>query len=130
MMDRLQGIRVSGVLSHKFLSSTGSPQGCVLSPLLYILYTNSGQSKLEDRYIVKFAEDSVIVSLLKGGGELDRSPVVNDFVSWCKGFFLELNVSKTKDMLIDFRKSTPIPKPIVIEGSEVELVEKLLVLSG
>lgn len=122
LTDRSQCVRVNGVLSNKLHSSTGSPQGCVLSPLLYILYTNSCQSKFENRHIIKFADDSVIVSLLKGG-ELDHGPVVNDFVSWCKEFFLELNVSKTKDMIIDFRKTAPIPKLTVIEGTEIDLVE-------
>lgn len=72
--------------------------------------------------IIKFGDDSVIVSLLKGG-ELDHGPVVNDFVSWCKEAFLELNVAKTKDIIIDFRRTAPSPKVTTMEGSEIDLVE-------
>ena len=58
MTERSQCVRVNGVLSDKLHSSTGSPHGCVLSPILYILYTNSCQSKFENRHIIKFANDS------------------------------------------------------------------------
>jgi len=37
LTDRTQKVRVNGCLSEEMSSSTGSPQGCVLSPLLYIL---------------------------------------------------------------------------------------------
>ena len=94
----------------------------MLSLLLYILYTNSCRSRFDNRQVLKFADDSVIISLLKGG-ELDHSPVVNYFVTWCKHSYLELYVSKIKDMVIDFRKSAPTPKPTEIGGLEVELVE-------
>lgn len=87
---------------------------------LYALYTNSCQTKFESRHFIKFADDSVLVSLLKvgvGGG----GPIVNDFVSWCKGSFLELY--KSKAMITDFRKSIPTPKPTIIEVTEIDLVE-------
>ena len=54
---------------------------------------------------------------------MDHGLVVNDFVSWCKEFHLELNLSKTKDMIIDFRRSVPIPQFTTIEGIEIDLVE-------
>ena len=41
---------------------------------------------------------------------MDHGLVFNDFASWCKEFHLELNLSKTKDMIIDFRRSVPIPR--------------------
>ena len=40
LTNRLQRVFVNGCLSELSLTCTGSPQGCVLSPLLYILYTD------------------------------------------------------------------------------------------
>lgn len=45
---------------------TGSLQGCVLPPLIFVLYTKGWQSICESRFIVTFADDSVIISLLQG----------------------------------------------------------------
>ena len=121
---RSQKVRVNGFLSEQRSSSTGSPQGCVLSPLLYILYTNDCRSQHEDRYILKFADDTVIISLLQND-ESEHGPVVNEFVSWCDEAFLQLNTSKTKDMAIDFRRkvSNP-PTQTSIKGSNIEIVEQ------
>ncbi|KAK0152128.1 hypothetical protein N1851_006493 [Merluccius polli] len=74
-----------------------SHQGCVLSPLLFILYTNMCRSSREDRFILKYADDSVIVSLLQGN-ETGHGPVVQDFVDWCEWSFLQMNISKTKNI--------------------------------
>ena len=57
------------------------------------------------------------------GEELGHGQVVKDFVSWCKETFLELNVSKTKDMIIDLRKLEPNPKLTDIKGIEIDMVE-------
>ena len=65
LTNRSQCVRVNGSLSNQLQSSTGSPQGCCLSPLLYILYTNDCRSNYVNSHIIKFADDSVIVSLLK-----------------------------------------------------------------
>jgi len=92
-------VRVNGSLSAPLITSTGSPQGCVLSPLLYILYTNDCISKYKDRYFLKFADDTAIVSLLEDN-EICHGPVVDDFIKWCDDACLQLNVSKTKDMSI------------------------------
>ena len=123
LLDRSQCVRVNGVLSSKLLSSTGSPQGCVLSSLLFILYTNSCRSTYENRHILKFADDSVIISLLKDS-ETEHGTVVDDFITWCNDFFLSINVLKTKDMLIDFRKSQPITPRTIIQDKEVEIVSE------
>ncbi len=52
--------------SVRAVTCTGSPQGCVLSPLLYIMYTNDCRSNQENSYLVKFADDSALLSLLQG----------------------------------------------------------------
>lgn len=63
----------------------------MLSPLLYILYTDNCRSKQENRFIVKYADDSAIVSLLHVD-ENDHGLVVDDFVQWCDNAFLQTHV--------------------------------------
>ncbi len=85
---------MNGRLSEQMLSPVGSPQGCVLSPLLYILYTDDCRSQQDNRFILKYACDSVLFSL--HSDENGHGPVVNYFVNWCDKAFLQLNVAKTK----------------------------------
>ncbi len=75
LTSRSQRVRVNGVSSNALLSYTGTPQGCFLSPLLFSLYTDDCRSVFEGRHIIKFADDSVIVSLLTG----------SDGSSWSSG---------------------------------------------
>ena len=70
---------------------------------------------------MKFADDTVIVSLLHDD-ESSHGPVIDYFLKWCKNSFLNLNVTKTKDMCIDFRRHAPATESTVIDGQEVESV--------
>ena len=45
------------------------------------------------------------------------------FSSWCSNNFLHLNVSKTKEMCIDFRRNRTVISHIVINGEPVEQVD-------
>ena len=42
------------------------------------------------------------------------------FVDYCKDNYLELNVSKTKELIIDYRTQKPDFDPILINDSEVQ----------
>lgn len=62
-------------------------------------------------------DDSVSVRLLQ---ELECGPVVNDFVNWC--YYLKLNVTKTKDTVVDFRRTNP-SVDTTVRGQNVVVVE-------
>ncbi len=106
--------------SDWLVSSTGSPQGCVFSPLLFILYTNDCKSSYRNRHIIKCPDDSVIVCLMS------EDDSMQGFIKWCQNFFLKLYVFKTRKMTIDFnsrRKSTQY-KQTSIKGVTIESVEQ------
>ena len=48
---------------------------------------------------------------------------VNHLVRWCASNDLVLNVSKTKEIVVDFRKSKSVPSTLIVNNSEVEIVD-------
>ncbi|KAM3860060.1 rho GTPase-activating protein 23-like [Diretmus argenteus] len=75
-------------------------------------------------HLQKFSDDTAIVGCIKGGGEEgEYRKVIEDFVDWSQENRLQLNVSKTKEIVIDFRRARPTPQPVSIAGMEVEVVK-------
>ena len=67
LTDRTQRVRVGHHTSAALSLSTGSPQGCVLSPLLYTLYTHDCTPAHLSNTLVKFA--TTVVGLISKGDE-------------------------------------------------------------
>ena len=61
---RPQRVRINSVLSEETLSSTGVPQGTVSSSFLFTLYTNNCVSSCPNQSVIKFSDDTVLISLL------------------------------------------------------------------
>ena len=73
-------------------------------------------------FFIKVSDDTVVISLLFGD-QNGHVPVVSDFVNWCDESYLCLNVSKTKDLSVDFRTKSTQPQPTVIHDKTVESVD-------
>ncbi len=58
LTGRRQVVRVGINISSPLTLNTGAPQGCVLSPLLYSLYTHDCVATHSSNVIVKFADDN------------------------------------------------------------------------
>ena len=46
------------------------------------------------------------------------------YVDWCDNSYLDLNVTKTKEMIVDFRRQEHSPGKTIIHNNEVEIVSK------
>ncbi len=101
---RPQVVKVSQFTSNSITLNIGAPQGCVLSPLLYSLYTHDCVSSHSSTSIVKFADDTVVLCLISNNDEAAYLDEVERLTSWCQDNSLSLNVSKTKELIVDFRK--------------------------
>ena len=104
--------------------STGAPQGCVLSPVLYTLYTNDIQSPAIGTVpVIKYADDTAIVGLISSDENLYHR-TISEFNTWCGQNYLLLNISKTKEMIIDFRKEAHRLTVLKINNEEIDQVSQ------
>ncbi len=94
---RPQVVKVGQFTSNSITLNVGAPQGCVLSPLLYSLYTHDCVSSHSSTSIVKFADDTVVLGLVSNNDEAAYLHEVERLTSWCQDNCLSLNVSKTKE---------------------------------
>ncbi|KAI4891636.1 hypothetical protein NFI96_032089, partial [Prochilodus magdalenae] len=122
LTGRPQHVRIRDCSSDTVISSTGAPQGTVLSPVLFTLYTSDFKYNSELCHMQKFSDDTAIVGCVRNGQEREYRSLVEDFVEWCTTNHLKLNITKTKEMCIDFRRSMPSQQPISIKGVDVEVV--------
>ena len=61
LTSRLQYVRLNGLLSSAIRTDTGVPQGTVLAPFLFALYTADCRSTDQSCPLVKFADDTELV---------------------------------------------------------------------
>ena len=97
LTGRPQVVRVGNNTSATLILNTGAPRRCGLSPLLYSLFTHDCTARHDSNTIIKFADDTTVVGL-------------------------SLNMIKTKEMIVDFRKKRTEHAPILIDGTAVEEV--------
>ncbi len=104
LTDRQQLVRLGKFSSSTCSISTGAPQGCVLSPLLFSLYTNDCTSKDPSVKLLKFADETTLIGLIQDGDESAYRQEVKELAVWCSLNNLELNTLKTVEMIVELRK--------------------------
>jgi len=127
-LDREQYVKVGNMKSSSLKISTGTPQGCVLSPTLYSLFTFDCGAIDDKNMVIKFADDTTICGFIKNGDECSYRAQIDHTIDWCSQNNLTLNVSKTKEIVIDFRKRRNTKLPIKIDNKDVEIVNDFKLL--
>ena len=125
LTGRPQVVRVGNNTSATLILNTGSPLGSIL----YCLFTYNCVAKHDSKTIIKFADDTTVVGLIIGNNETACREEVKELSVWCQDNNLSLNVSKTKEMIMDYRKRRAEQAPIYIDRAEVERVESFKFLS-
>ena len=115
-------VRVANNTSATLILNTGAPQRCVISPLLYSLFTHDCVAKHDSNSIIKFADDTMVVGLITDNNETAYREEVRDLAVWCQDNNLSFHVSKTKELIVENRKRGVEQVPINIGGAIVERV--------
>jgi hypothetical protein len=92
----------------------------VLSLLLYSLFTHDCMDMHASNTIIKFAGNTTVVGLIANNYETAYREEVRALGVWCQENHLSLNVDKTKELIVDFRKQQREHAPIHIDGTALE----------
>ena len=127
LTDRTQSVRYRNKNARAEQTSiktinTGAPQGTVISPFLFTLYTNDCTAHSQEASIIKFSDDTAIIDTSDSHTSYERE--VEQFAGWCDRHGLDLNVGKTKEMVVDLKseKKKSTVNACMIKGQEVERV--------
>ncbi len=114
LTGRSQVVRMGNNTSSPLTLNTDAPQSCVLSPLMYSLYTHNCTATHSSSVIVKFADDTTVIGLITNNDEMAYREEVSTLTKWCQENHLSLNIDKTKELVVDYRRQrrehTPISK--------------------
>ena len=69
LTGRIRVVRVGSNTSATMRLNTGGPQGFVLSPLLYSLFTHDCLARHDSNTIINFANDTTVVGLITDNDE-------------------------------------------------------------
>ncbi|TWW67247.1 putative RNA-directed DNA polymerase from transposon X-element [Takifugu flavidus] len=122
LTGRPQFVRLRNCVSDPWMSNTGAPQGTMLSPFLFTTYTADFQYHSVSCHLQKYSDDTAIFGCVEKGQEEEYRDLVESFVRWCRENHLQLNVTKTKEMVVDFRKS--------IKAKDANRLNKLIKKAG
>ena len=89
----------------------------------FFFFTNDCRSSHESVVLVKFSDDTTVSGLISDCDESKYREEVEAMVSWCSENNLILNVSKTKEIIVDFRSKRTEISTLSINDQEVEIVD-------
>jgi len=130
LAGRKQQVRCGGKTSAIMDVICGVPQGSVLGPILFIIYTADLAPIVADRGLSlhQYADDSQIYGSCLPAAisslSTDISLAVDDVSSWMRSNRLQLNAEKTEVMwCASARRQSQLPRcPITVAGASVEPV--------
>ena len=125
LSNRSQFVLMDGCRSKLVNVVSGVPQGSVLCPLLFLLYTSEPFSILENK-LIGYADDSTLMAVEPSpGSRVSVAESLNrDLVrmnAWCDFWGMKLNASQTKTIIVSRSCAMhPQSPPLTIDGSFAE----------
>ena len=108
LTNRRQFVRYNNITSPSKPVSIGVPQGIILGPILFLIYTNDFTNLTSDSLIVKYADDSSIVSHSSELSSLNNKmqTALNEAAKWLYDNRMVINPNKSNYIIIGHPKKT------------------------
>ena len=126
--EQSASVRTKSGMTSEFKIKKGVRQGCVLSPNLFNLYTEKIFREVEDMKGVninnlRYADETVLLAEVP----MFLQALLTAVNEKCKPYGMEMNIIKTKSMMVSRKK--PVPNiSISVEGKPIQQVDRMVYL--
>lgn len=129
LRDRQQRVRLNGSCYSNWLNvPAGVPQGTRLGPWLFLVMINDLKLPGESMPIWKFADDTTISELVPPSNQSSLQQAVDHIYNWSQENLLQINPTKSKEILTHFKRTPVEHAPVEIDGLSFERVTFVKVL--
>ena len=127
LSERSQSVNLEGNISKALPLNTGVPQGSILGPLLFIIYTSDLPYCIpKECNLFMYADDSTLTCSSSNVDEIQNNlnTALAKIYNWCARNKLTINASKTKSMLIGTKQKVHgVGLNVTIAGNSVVKVD-------
>ena len=121
LLDRYQRVKVNDTLSLNVRVISGVPQGTVLGPVLFLLYTADLPTVISNSHISMYADDTKIFRSIQNVNDCELlQEDLNKIYLWAKEWQMKLNPEKTKHLRIG---SNRMSHTYLLDDNEIENVK-------
>ena len=121
---RTQVVVTERGISDKVISSIGSPQGCVISPILFSIYVDELQTNSPNILTLKYADDTILLENLSQSSPSLLQSELDHIADWCDANDLLINTTKTKEIIFSNLRDDPDPPNLAINDQQLERVQQ------
>ncbi len=131
--NRTHRVCVDNCYSDWYSVHSGVPQGSVLGPQLFNVYT-SDLLQITSNLVYGYADDATLVATVESSKScLDVSASLNEDLrrisAWCRTWNMKLNASKSKCLCISrSRMLNSLHGPLLIDGAPLNVCDELDIL--
>ena len=108
LTERRQGVRLGSCSSSWRTLKVGVPQGTVLGPVLFLVMINDLLAEWPDRW--KYVDDSTAGESVMPDCNSKLQDLVDYIYYWTAKNNMKLNVTKCKEVVVDFSKGKRISR--------------------
>lgn len=120
--ERKIQVRVGTAISSQYCITAGTPQGSILSPLLYNISTNDLSNHIETNHVKtrQFADDLKISSTRnnRATAKRDLQTCISKLEDFSKLWRITFNAAKTK-LVVNCRKRQFVPMRLLLNNEEI-----------